>query len=283
MENQLRVFKYAGSAVRTVIISGEPWFVAKDVCNVFGDTNYRRSIARLDDDEKGVSPVYTPGGQQSMTIVNEYGLYDLLFHMQPQRKQFMNEEVYNNRVKTLKEFKRWITHEVIPSIRKTGGYVANDELFINTYLPYVDEQTKMMFKSTLETVRKQNKLIEEQRKEIKEKEKIIHHKEDVIISLVDEVTLAEKRQIINRVVRNGGSRYADRWNALYREFENKYHINLMKRLNTYNKEHKPKLRNKLDYVDKVLNKIPELYEIAAKLYENDVKKLVEELYELNGK
>lgn len=269
MENQFRVFKYAGSAVRTVIISGEPWFVAKDVCDVLNHSNHKVAVSRLDKDE--VSKVYltdTLGRNQRTTVVNEYGLYSLI--------------LTSNKPEA-KEFKRWITHEVIPSIRKTGGYVANDELFINTYLPYVDEQTKMMFKSTLETVRKQNKLIEEQRKEIKEKEKIIHHKEDVIISLVDEVTLAEKRQIINRVVRNGGSRYADRWNALYREFENKYHINLMKRLNTYNKEHKPKLRNKLDYVDKVLNKIPELYEIAAKLYENDVKKLVKELYELNGK
>ena len=58
----------------------------------------------------------------------------------------------------------------------------------------------------------------------------------------------------------------------------KYHIDLKRRFNTYNENNKPKLKNKLDYIDKVLNKIPELYEIACKLYENDVKELVKEMY-----
>src|SRR5690606_28985831 len=60
-----------------------------------------------------------------------------------------------------KQFKRWITHEVIPTIRKTGGYVANDDLFIQTYLPNADENTKLLFKTTLQTIRKQNEQIAE--------------------------------------------------------------------------------------------------------------------------
>lgn len=174
------------------------------------------------------------------------------------------------------QFQDWLAIDVIPKIRKTGGYVANEDLFINTYLPYADETTKTLFKGTLETVRKQNELIQNQRKEIE-------YKEDVIIGLVDTITLAEKRQILNRVVRSGGINKAkDRWNELYKQFESKYHINIKVRLERYNEENKPKLKGKLDYIDKVMNKIPELYEIACKLYENDVKSLVEELYALNN-
>ncbi|MDE1385312.1 hypothetical protein PVN24_21080 [Bacillus paralicheniformis] len=78
-----------------------------------------------------------------MTVVNESGLYSLLFTMQPQKKSHMTEEKFQHRVETLKNLKRWITHEVIPTIRKTGGYVANDDLFIQTYLPFADDQTKL--------------------------------------------------------------------------------------------------------------------------------------------
>ena len=109
----------------------------------------------------------------------------------------------------------------------------------------------------------------------------IEHKEDVIIGLVDDVSLADKRQILNRVVRFGKENYSERWNVLYREFENKYHINIKTRMARYNETHQPKCRNKLDYIDRVMNKIPELYEIAAKIYENDVKALVEEMYGVN--
>ena len=106
----------------------------------------------------------------------------------------------------------------------------------------------------------------------------IEHKEDVIIGLVDDVSLADKRQILNRVVRYGSENYRERWSVLYREFENKYHINLKVRMERYNETHSPKCRNRLDYIDKVMNKIPELYEIAAKIYESDVKALVNEMY-----
>ena len=108
--------------VRTVTRDGEPWFVLKDVCTSFGETNYRRVSARLDEDEKGVSQIDTPGGNQSMTIVNESGLYAALFAMQPEKARGVTEEYVEKRQQQLKSFKRWITHEVIPAIRKTGSY-----------------------------------------------------------------------------------------------------------------------------------------------------------------
>ena len=112
----------------------------------------------------------------------------------------------------------------------------------------------------------------------KQLEKEVEHKEDVIIGLVDNIDTAEKRQVLNRVVRFKGADYRVRYAELYKQFEMKYHINLKLRVDKYNRENKPKVRNKIDYIDKVMNKIPELYEIACKLYENDVKALCEEMY-----
>jgi prophage antirepressor-like protein len=124
MENNIIPFKYDKHDVRTVLIDGEPWFVAKDVCDVFGDTNYRRSIQILDEDEKGVSQVNTPGGNQDMVIVNEAGLYSMLFAMRPTKARGVNETYVEEREAALKTFKRWVTHEVIPQIRKTGQYMT---------------------------------------------------------------------------------------------------------------------------------------------------------------
>ena len=128
--NDLQVFKNAEfGEIRTVTINDEPWFVGKDVCNVFGDTNYRRSLLNVDDSDKGVSQINTPGGKQKMIIINESGLYSLLFQMQPQKAKGVsqNENIINERIEKLRRFKHWVTSEVLPSIRKHGGYIMNQE------------------------------------------------------------------------------------------------------------------------------------------------------------
>ena len=99
-------------SVRTLSVDGEPWFVAADVCKALDIRNGRDAVARLDEDEKGVALTDTPGGMQNMTTINEPGLYSL---------------VLGSRKPEAKAFKRWITHEVIPPIRKTGGYIAGQE------------------------------------------------------------------------------------------------------------------------------------------------------------
>lgn len=94
-------------SLRVVIRDGDPWFVAKDVCDALEIVNTRDATSRLDDDEKGVAKTDTLGGMQEMTIVSEPGLYSL---------------VLRSNKPEAKTFKRWITHDVIPSIRKTGKY-----------------------------------------------------------------------------------------------------------------------------------------------------------------
>lgn len=106
----------------------------------------------------------------------------------------------------------------------------------------------------------------------KELKKEIEHKEDVIITLVEDIDLCTKRQRISQIVRYGASkRYAERWGLLYKEFEHKYHIDLSRRIKSC--EIKPKIKNKIDYIERVLEMIPQLYEVACKLFENDVEKL----------
>ena len=145
--NELQIFENKDfGKVRTVTLDGAPCFVAADVCRALDISNSRDAVRRLDDDERGVVSTDTLGGVQEMTVVNESGLYSL---------------VLGSRKPEAKQFKRWITHEVIPTIRKTGGYVNNDELFVRTYLPNADDTTKALFRSTLETIRTQNAKLEE--------------------------------------------------------------------------------------------------------------------------
>jgi hypothetical protein len=110
---------------------------------------------------------------------------------------------------------------------------------------------------------------------IKPLEQEIEYKEDVIIALTDKIELSEQRQILNKVVRMGGNQFKERWDLLYKEFNSKYHINLKRRLAGYNKKNGTKL-SKLDYVEKILDKLPELYNIACKLFEGDVEKIISE-------
>ena len=108
--NDLQIFENERfGRVRTIEQNGEPWFIARDVCECLSIGKYRDAVSRLEEDERGSVEVDTPGGRQGMTAINEYGLYNLIL---------------SSRKPEAKEFKRWITHEVIPAIRKTGGYIS---------------------------------------------------------------------------------------------------------------------------------------------------------------
>ena len=108
MEN-LVVFKNEEfGEIRTLEINGEPYFVGKDVAEILGYAEPRSAVSKkVDEEDKGVSKIATPSGTQEMTIINESGLYSLIL---------------SSKLPTAKKFKRWVTSEVLPSIRKTGKY-----------------------------------------------------------------------------------------------------------------------------------------------------------------
>lgn len=104
----ITTFAYAGhEPVRTSVIGTKVWFVAKDVCTILGISKYLDRVAKLTDDERSAIIVDTPGGRQSMTAVSESGLYTLIMQ---------------SRKRTAQAFRKWVTSEVLPSLRKTGTY-----------------------------------------------------------------------------------------------------------------------------------------------------------------
>lgn len=111
--NDLQVFKYQDSEVRTIEMNGEPWFVLKDVCKVLSIGNVSDVFKRLDADEKGVGQIDTLGGSQTMNIINESGLYNAILRSdKPEAKPF----------------RKWVTSEVLPTIRKHGAYMTPETL-----------------------------------------------------------------------------------------------------------------------------------------------------------
>lgn len=108
IRSDLDLFNFGSKQLRVIQKNGESWFVAKDVCDILEISNVSDTLEKvLDDDEKGIDTIYTPGGKQDVRVVNEPGLYSL---------------VIRSRKPEAKKFKRWITHEVLPAIRKTGSY-----------------------------------------------------------------------------------------------------------------------------------------------------------------
>lgn len=129
-------------SVRTVVLNKEPWFVVADACRALEIANARDALARIDDDEKDVVPIYTPGGLQKMNVVNEPGLYAL---------------VLGSRKPEAKVFRRWITHEIIPTIRKHGMYATPEmaERMLN------DPDVMIRVLQELKTEREQRKTLEQ--------------------------------------------------------------------------------------------------------------------------
>ena len=142
MENKMQVFSSEQFGnVRVVERDGEPWFVAADVCKALEIGNPSQVLVRLEDDEKMNTLISNEGNQRgnpNMTVVNESGLYALIF---------------GSRKPEAKVFKRWVTHEVLPTIRKTGGYVqaGREEEFIERYFPAFSDETKLTMVKDLRT------------------------------------------------------------------------------------------------------------------------------------
>lgn len=147
MENMIKTFvNEEFGTVRTLMKDGQPWFVGKDVAVILGYNEPHKAIARHVDEDDGMKhPVIDSMGRiQNVTIVNESGFYSL---------------VLASRMPNAKKFKRWVTSEVLPTIRRTGGYVGNEDLFVESYLPFADDAVKNLFRLNLMTIRQLNEKI----------------------------------------------------------------------------------------------------------------------------
>lgn len=144
--NQITRFDFHGATVRVFTDEhGEPWFIAKDVCAVLEIGNPSQALTNLDDDEKGITTTDTLGGPQKTVTVSESGFYRL---------------VLRSRKPVAKEFQRWVTHEVLPQIRRTGGYIPVSD---------TDDEKLILAKAVgifQRTVREKDRIIETQRGEL---------------------------------------------------------------------------------------------------------------------
>lgn len=232
--NQLqRLFEYEGKQVRTIIKDGEPWFVAKDVCEILEiDSSQTR---RLDEDEKGLYSIQTPGGVQQMVCVNEPGLYSL---------------VLKSRKPEAKQFKRWITHEVLPSIRKTGQYSLEQPKSPAELLVMAAQQ-----------------LLEHEKKirELEEKTEAAHHR----IDNLDKIDIiGDQQQRLNAMIKkyafSRGLTFPQAWKDFRQAFNTAYRTNLKLLIENYKFKHGIKELSAPEYLARV-GRLEDAIRVADKL------------------
>lgn len=231
--------------VRVVILNDKPWFVAADVCKALEISNNRMALSRLDDDEKGVSLIDTLGGNQMMSITNESGLYSLIL---------------SSRKPEAKKFKRWITHEVIPSIERHGAYIEPQTLEKMICSPEFGIRLLTVIKEERE---KNQKIMQEN-----EKLNLVNQ------GLVHQAATWKHKAVLNALIRslacsafNRNYRYA--YNTFYKELSYKKGISLKQRTGD------------MKAIDKIHeNEWDDVFEVVVSLCERngvDISKVVNEV------
>lgn len=246
--------------LRTVEIDGEPWFVGKDVAASLGYSDAFGALKKhVDTEDKLVCQIDSAGQRRGATIINESGLYSLIL---------------SSKLPSAKEFKHWVTSEVLPSIRKNGAYIRNQENMT---------PAEIVARGLIAA----QKIIEERDEEIAQLNnrcgrltQTIAEKQDVINAISRNVPAPTKRMMLNRVMRRRSPELAQsRWSYLYARFDEIYHKNVKIRMKNYNAEpgHR-KCSSILDFIDTVLNMLDELYDLAVKLFESDFTQLMQEMH-----
>lgn len=253
--------------LRTVEIDGEPWFVGKDVAAALGYADATKAVRNHVEKEDKIMGVQNGspsikdnfGRIQYPTWINESGLYSLIL---------------SSKLPSAKEFKHWVTSEVLPSIRKNGAYIRNQENMT---------PAEIVARGLIAA----QKIIEEREKEIVHLNnrcgrltQTIAEKQDVINAISRNVPAPTKRMMLNRVMRRRSPELAQsRWSYLYARFDEIYHKNVKIRMKNYNAEpgHR-KCYSILDFIEKVLNMLDELYDLAVKLFESDFTQLMQEMH-----
>lgn len=286
MDQQFQIFDFNGNNVRVVIVEDEPWFVATDVCAVLdvdtsvavngrnrkdkGGNMYRDG--GLDNDEKGTVIVSTPGGEQKLLAVNEPGLYHL---------------ISKSRKPEAKSFQRWVYHEVLPSIRKTGSYSINQQPQA-TYPAMSMEDIMIAQLQSMKEVKRQLAVIATEQEEFKNQQVVLQNQQAAQESKVEHMTKVltatpdrqQFRRKINEYARLAKKSVANATKEAFSILEDKQGIALKTRVNNQWKKingerategKKPlsqnslkKEYNQMDVIEE-LNLLPELMQIVAGL------------------
>lgn len=260
---------FEGHDVEVFELNGQVLFNPKHVAECLNITDVNSSIRNFN--EKQVIKIKNSDmhnlhirklNNAGENFLTESGVYKLVF-----KSHKPNAEAFTN----------WIVDEVIPTIRKTGGYVNNDDLFISTYLPFADDNTKLLFSTTLQTIRNQNE-------QLKKKDQEIAYKQEVINGLTDDTPIYKKKDVINRICKRRSGNYANRYKELYKCFRENFHIDLEARCEGYNlKQVKKKDQLSVVKYAEQFGYIDDLYSCCAKLYEAEIDEVLDQINEVRNK
>lgn len=205
--NELTIFNYENKEVRTIVDEkGNPWWVAKDVCDILEYKDNRVAMRKISDKNKGAYPLPTPGGVQKFQIVSEAGLYKLIMRSdKPEAERFQD----------------WVMEEVLPSIRKTGSYSKENIDPIVAMLDVVKEvrlKQLSMDRELQEIKANQNKTIEYFSKKA--------DLTNVLPETKPKTLRANLNQIVRSYARNNDVAYNIVWSELHQEFYYRYRINI---------------------------------------------------------
>lgn len=247
--------------LRTIEIDGEPWFVGKDVAAALGYTKERNALDKHVDKDDALKRGVTDsmGRTQQMTIINESGLYSLIL---------------SSKLPSAKEFKHWVTSEVLPSIRKNGAYIRNQE---NMTPAEIVARGLIAAQKIIEDKERKITLLNGRCELLTQ---TVTDQQDIIDAISRNVPAPTKRAMLNRVMRRRSPELSQsRWSYLYTRFEEIYHKNVKIRMKNYNAEqgHR-KCTSILDFIDTGLNMLDELYDLAVKLFESDFTQLMQEMH-----
>jgi prophage antirepressor-like protein len=265
----LREESFLEKTVRVFGTPEEPLFLAKDVAEWidYNISSVNKMLANVDEDEKTTRKIIPTGSnyQTEAWFLTENGLYEVLML---------------SRKPKAKEFKKKVK-EILKTIRKTGGYInqGQEDLFIDTYMPFLDENYKNLFKLNLQALDQQNKTIRKQKVIIETQKQDIKDFQKALDAYTKDVPLATKRMLINRLIRFPGTNFGLRWMVLYREFDNVYHMNVKARMNKYNVTHTPMCKSQMEFIDLHLGMINELFDLAVKLFKSDYEALIQQMYD----
>lgn len=253
--NGLQIFKNDEfGEIRVIEKDGEPWFVGKDVADILGYSNTKDAISsHVDEEDKTIiqksenTTFEIPN--RGLTIINESGLYSLILL---------------SKMPTAKNFKRWVTSDILPSIRKHGVYMTDNVM--NQILNNPDFGIKLLTE------------LKAEREERLKLQKEVKYKTEVIKGITDDIDLYTKRNVLNRVVRYKKANFQERWSELYRVFRETYSVDLKARCEGYNlKQIKKKDQlSVVKYAEK-FGFLDDLYKVALKLYETDIREILDQL------
>lgn len=234
MNNLPTVFNFEEVQVRVVTMDGEPWFVAVDVCKVLEIQNPTDVLKRLDEDERAR---FNLGRQGEANVVNEYGLYSLIL---------------GSKKSEAKKFKRWVTHEVIPAIRKTGSYSVPQSPMSVEDLIIMQAQSMKDMKAQVAALKTELVETKSELSEAKQRAEIANTRMDAWDNIG---TIGDKRQKLNKMVQKyaaiAGVSFSKAWKEFRTAYNTAHRTNLTSLVNHYKQKHGIRQLSIPDYLERI--------------------------------